>query len=50
MFVSSVVFCNITFVGYPILQELYGNIGLLCAIMFSMIYNVLFYTCRYWPW
>lgn len=44
VFVSSVVFCNITFVGYPILQELYGNIGLLCAIMFSMIYNVLFYT------
>lgn len=42
--VSSVIFCNITFIGYPILQELYGNIGLLCAIAFSMIYNVLFYT------
>ena len=42
--VSSVIFGNITFVGYPILQELYGNIGLLCAVMFSMIYNVLFYT------
>lgn len=44
VFVSSIAFCNITFVGYPILQELYGNTGLLCAIMFSMIYNVLFYT------
>lgn len=44
VFVSSVMFCNITFVGYPILQELYGNTGLLCNIMFSMIYNVLFYT------
>lgn len=44
VFVSSVVFCNITFIGYPILQELYGNVGLLCAITFSMIYNVLFYT------
>lgn len=42
--VSSIIFGNITFVGYPILQELYGNIGLLCAIMFSMIYNLLFYT------
>ena len=44
VFVSSVMFCNITFIGYPILQELYGNIGLLCAIVFSMIYNVLFYS------
>jgi len=44
VFVSSIMFCNITFIGYPILQELYGNIGLLCAIMFSMIYNVLFYS------
>ncbi len=44
VFVSSVMFCNITFFGYPILQELYGNIGLLCAIMFSMIYNLLFYS------
>lgn len=44
VFVSSVMFSNITFIGYPILQELYGNLGLLCAIMFSMIYNVLFYS------
>lgn len=44
VFISSILFCNITFIGYPILQELYGNMGLLCAIMFSMIYNVLFYT------
>ena len=43
VFVSSIVFGNITFVGYPILQELYGNIGLLCAITFSMVYNLLFY-------
>ena len=44
VFVCSLVFCNITFIGYPILQELYGNIGLLCAIVFSMIYNVMFYS------
>lgn len=44
VFVSSIVFCNITFIGYPILQELYGNTGLLCAITFSMVYNVLFYA------
>ena len=42
--VMSVTFNNITFVGYPILQELYGNTGLLCVITFSMVYNVLFYT------
>ena len=44
VFVCSLVFCNITFIGYPILQELYGNIGRLCAIVFSMIYNVVFYS------
>ena len=44
VFVCSLVFCNITFIGYPILQELYGNIGLLCAIVFSMIYTVVFYS------
>lgn len=44
VFVSSIIFCNVTFIGYPILQELYSNVGLLCAITFSMIYNVLFYT------
>lgn len=42
--VMSVTFNNITFIGYPILQELCGNTGLLCAITFSMVYNVLFYT------
>ena len=42
--VMSVTFNNITFIGYPILQELCGNTGLLCTITFSMVYNVLFYT------
>lgn len=44
VFVTSIIFCNVTFVGYPILEELYGKIGLLCAVVFSMVYNLLFYT------
>ena len=44
IFVCSAMFCNVTFMGYPICLELFGNVGLLCAIMFSMVYNILFYT------
>ena len=44
VFVLSAMFCNVTFMGYPICQELFGDVGLLCAIMYSMIYNIIFYT------
>ena len=44
IFVMSAMFCNVTFMGYPICQELFGDVGLLCAIMYSMVYNILFYT------
>jgi len=44
IFVCSSMFCNVTFMGYPICQELFGDIGLLCAIMYSMVYNMIFYT------
>lgn len=39
IFVMSAMFCNVTFMGYPICQELFGDVGLLCAIMYSMVYN-----------
>ena len=42
IFVMSAMFCNVTFMGYPICQELFGDVGLLCAIMYSMVYNILF--------
>lgn len=44
IFVCSSIFCNVTFMGYPISQELLGDTGLLCAVVYSMVYNVLFYT------
>lgn len=47
IFVCTSVFCNVTFMGYPICQELFGNVGLLCAIIFSMVYNLIFYTWGY---
>lgn len=44
VFVSSIIFFNVTFLGYPLMKEIFGTIGLLSAIMFSMIYNVFFYS------
>ncbi len=42
IFVASTIFFNVTFLGYPLMNEIFGTIGLLSAIMFSMIYNILF--------
>lgn len=44
VFVSSIIFFNVTFLGYPLMKELFGTIGLLSVIIFSMFYNVLFYS------
>lgn len=44
IFVSSIIFFNVTFLGYPLMKEIFGTIGLLSAIMFSMVYNIFFYS------
>lgn len=44
VFVSSIIFFNVTFLGYPLMEEIFGTIGLLSAIMFSMVYNIIFYS------
>lgn len=44
VFISSLAFCNIAFVGFPVTQELYGEVALLCAIMYDIEFNLVFYT------
>ncbi|MBO4496424.1 MAG: AEC family transporter [Clostridiales bacterium] len=44
MFVTLTVFANTGFVGFPIMSALYGNKGLLLAVVFNMAYNVFMYT------
>lgn len=44
VFVCSILFYNCTLVGFPVLNEIYGKLGLLCAVISSMVYNAFFYT------
>ncbi|MDR2567249.1 MAG: AEC family transporter [Bifidobacteriaceae bacterium] len=43
-FVNLVTFPNMTFIGMPIIQELYGQAGLLCAVAGNLIFNLAFFT------
>lgn len=38
------VFNNIGFMGFPVISAIYGNSALLYASVFTLLYNVLFYT------
>ncbi|MDR1119015.1 MAG: AEC family transporter, partial [Bifidobacteriaceae bacterium] len=43
-FVNLVVFPNMTFIGLPIIAELYGWDGLLCAVAGNLVFNLAFFT------
>ena len=42
--VTCTVFANTGFVGFPLMEALFGNYGLLLAAVFNLCYNVFFYT------
>jgi len=44
VFVTMTVFANTGFVGFPLLSALYGNAGLLMAVVFNLAYNIFMYT------
>ncbi len=44
IFVTLTVFANTGFVGMPVMSALYGNSGLLLAVVFNMSYNIFMYT------
>ncbi|MDR1189651.1 MAG: AEC family transporter [Bifidobacteriaceae bacterium] len=43
-FVNLVAFPNVTFIGMPIVTELYGTPGLLCSVAGNLIFNLAFFT------
>ena len=44
VFVTMTVFANTGFVGFPVMSALYGNHGLLLAVVFNLAYNLFMYT------
>ncbi len=42
--VTCTVFANTGFVGFPLMEALFGNYGLLLAAVFNLCYNLFFYT------
>ncbi|MCR4766718.1 MAG: AEC family transporter [Saccharofermentans sp.] len=42
--VCCTVFANTGFVGFPLMEALFGNYGLLLAAVFNLCYNIFFYT------
>ena len=44
VFVTMVTFANTGFVGFPVISALYGDQGLLLAVVFNLTYNLFMYT------
>ena len=42
--ITCTVFANTGFVGFPLMEALYGSYGLLLAAVFNLCYNLFFYT------
>ena len=41
---STIVFANTAFIGYPICQELFGNEGFVYAVIYNAFYQMFFFT------
>ena len=41
---ACIIFSNTSFIGMPLLEELYGDEGLLLAAVFNLVFNIFFYT------
>lgn len=44
VFATMVVFSNSGFIGFPITMELFGVEGNLCAVIYNILFNILFFT------
>jgi predicted permease len=44
VFITMSVFANVAFIGYPIMQELYGNEGVLLAVVYNIFFQLIFFT------
>ncbi len=41
---TCLIFSNTSFIGMPLMQELFGDAGLLLAAVFNLVFNIFFYT------
>ena len=41
---ACLIFSNTSFIGIPLMEELYGDEGLLLAAVFNLVFNIFFYT------
>lgn len=44
VFVTMAVFANTSFVGFPIVKELFGDEGFLYAVIYNLLYQLFFFT------
>lgn len=44
IFITMSVFANVGFIGFPIANELYGNHGMLYAVIYNMFYQIFLFT------
>ena len=44
IFLTTIVFANTAFIGYPICQELFGNVGFVYAVVYNAFYQIFFFT------
>lgn len=44
IFITMSVFANVGFIGFPISSELFGNHGMLYAVIYNMFYQMFFFT------
>ena len=42
------VFTNVVNIGYPVLQAIFGDAGIVCASVFNLAYNLLIWTVGVW--
>ncbi len=44
VFITMSVFANTAFIGFPLITELYGNNGMIYAIIYNLFYQLFFFT------
>jgi predicted permease len=44
VFIIMCVFANVGFIGYPIMSQLYGSEGVLCAVIYNISFQIFLFT------
>lgn len=44
LFATCTTFANVGFLGFPVINTIFGSSGMIYAVLYNMLYNVFFYT------